>query len=665
MFSGNENWNLREDKHMKSHLKQFFLGPPIRKSDMRAEQLPKRTAFAVFASDALSSIGYAPGELLYQFSLAGVAAAGLSYLLPVSFAIIFAAGAVIILYRLVIAHYPHGGGTYTVAKEHLGELPSLITASALIIDYILTVSVSVTSGVAQAGAIIPFFNDYRVLACVIVIFGVAFVNLRGYRQSGNFFAVPLYGFLSAFSLLLVAGLVSWAKGSLPHAENLGTATASLASGVSIFLILRSFASGSSALTGIEAISNGVPVFREPSSKNARTTITILGVVIAVFLLGAGALTRAIGLIPQNPEILIPTLGGLVFPSVFPAIAAKAALALLAAAMSVILLIAANTSFTDLPRLSSILAKDKFLPRQFQNRGDRQVYSIGIITLAIMSSLLIYIFGGRVSPLIPLYGIGVFTTFSMLGWSMAAHVVKPRPGESDAAAPRDAKTLATGIITGTISAITLAVFLITKFTNGAFAVVIAIPLFIIGMRRIRKSYAKYELGLRLEEGKKYLPRAVSNTVIISIARIDRSALKAVNRAEDISGRKIAVHVAEDDVAEEEFRRRWDELNTGIPLAILRTEYNSLTSPILDFIETLVKEEDEKEIADPSYVHHIYVVLAEIVPDRAAEVFLHNQTAFFLYEELRSSPSVTPILVRYAPSKQPPIALRQNSRGDKTK
>ncbi len=625
---------------------------------MRTEQLPKRTAFAVFASDALSSIGYAPGELLYQFSLAGVAAAGLSYLLPVSFAILFSAGAIIILYRLVITHYPHGGGTYTVAKEHLGELPSLVTASALIIDYILTVSVSVTSGIAQAGAIIPFFNDHRVLVCIAVVFGVAFINLRGYRQSGNFFAIPLYGFLSAFSLLLIAGLVSWAKGSLPHVESIGTATASLASGVSIFLILRSFASGSSALTGIEAVSNGVPVFREPSSKNARITIAVLGVVIAAFLLGAGFLTRAIGLVPQNPEILIPTLGGLVFPSVFPAIIAKVALVLLAAAMSVILLIAANTSFAGLPRLASILAKDRFLPRQFQDRGDRQVYSIGIIALAVISSLLIYIFGGRVSPLIPFYGIGVFTTFSMLGWSMAAHVLKPRPDESDANAPRDAKTLATGLVTGMISAIILAVFLVTKFTQGAFAVVIIVPLFIIGMLRIRKSYAKYERGLRLEEGKKYLPRPTSNTVIIPVARIDRSILKAINRAEDIGGRKIAVHVAEDDVAEQEFRRRWENLGTGIPLTILRTEYNSLTGPILDFIDALVKEEDDKEIADPSYVHHIYVVLAEIVPDRAAEVFLHNQTAFFLYEELRSLPSVTPILVRYVPSKLPPIALRQN-------
>jgi amino acid transporter len=639
---------------MKIALKRLFLGHPIKRSEMHAEQLPKRTAFGVFASDALSSIGYAPGELLYQFSLAGAAALSLGYLLPVSFFIIATAWVVILLYRVVITHYPHGGGTYTVTKEHLGDIPSLITASALIIDYILTVSVSVTSGIAQAGTIFPFFDAHRVAVCVCVVACVALINLRGYRESGNIFSIPLYGFLSAFTLLLLAGLLSWLKGTLPHAGQFSTAALSVSGGVGIFLIMRSFASGCSALTGIEAISNGVPVFREPSAKNARTTIVVLGFIISVFLLGAGALTHAIGIVPQNPEILIPTLGSLVFGSVMPAALAKIALGFLATSMCVILLIAANTSFADLPRLSSILAKDGYLPRQFRNRGDRQVFSVGIIVLAVVSSLLIMVFRGQVSPLIPFYGIGVFTTFSMLGWSMVAHVLRPRPSESDAEAPRDAKTLLTGIAAGTVSTAVLGVFLVTKFAQGAFAVVIVVPLLIMLFRGIRKSYARYEEGLRLEPGKKFLRRKVTNTIVIAVGRIDKSTLKSVNRAQDIIGRKIAVHIAEEGYGDDEFRRQWEALDTDIPLVMLHTEYNSLTSPLIRYIREIRREENAKEMKDPSYIHHLYVVLGEIVPDSLAENILHNQMAFLLYEQLRSIPEITPILVRYSPSKLPPSA-----------
>ncbi|MDO8504263.1 MAG: amino acid permease, partial [Candidatus Liptonbacteria bacterium] len=345
---------------------------------------------------------------------------------------------------------------------------------------------------------------------------------------------------------------------------------------------------------------------------------------------------------------------------FPALIAKMALILLTSAMAVILLIAANTSFAGLPQLASILAKDRFLPKQFRNRGDRQVYSIGIIILAVISSLFIYIFDGRVSPLIPFYGIGVFTTFSMLGWSMVAHVIKPKPGESDAEAPRDKKTLAVGLIAGIISTVVLAIFLITKFTQGAFAVAIIVPLLVIGMRKIRANYARYEKGLRLEEGKKFRERHSSNTIIIPVGKIDRSTLKALNRAKDINGKKIAIHVAEDDVDESKLRDRWNKLETGIPITVLRTEFNSLSSPILSYIDSLIKSENDKELEDSSYIHHIYVVLTEIVPDRGSEILLHNQMAFFIYEQLRASPEVTPIIVRYVPSKLPASALHLNSK-----
>lgn len=644
---------------MKSGLKRLFLGPPIRKSDMHGEQLPKRTAFGVFASDALSSIGYAPGELLHQFTLAGLAAVSLGYLLPISFAIVLTAWVVIMLYRLIITHYPHGGGTYTVAKEHLGEIPALITAAALLVDYTLTVSVSVTSGVAQLGTVVPFFNAHRVAVCIVVIICVAYINLRGYRESGNFFAIPLYGFLSAFSLLLVAGLISWLMGTLPHAGQFSATAISLTGGVGIFLMMRAFASGCSALTGIEAVSNGIPVFREPSAKNARTTIVMLGVVIGAFLLGVGALTRAIGVVPENPEILIPTLGSIVFGSLFPSVLAKIAIVFLATAMCVILLIAANTSFAGLPRLSSILAKDGYLPRQFRNRGDRQVYSTGIITLVVASSLLIWFFGGRVSPLIPLYGIGVFTTFSMLGWSMVAHVARPNPAESDADAPRDKKTLVTGIAAGTISTVVLGIFLVTKFAQGAFIVVILMPILVLLFRKIRKSYARQEEGLRLDAEKAFKPRRASNTVIIAVARIDKATLKSINRAQDIVGRKIAVHVTEETEDDAEFRRRWESLGTGIPLVVLRTEYNSLTDPLIRYIENLLREENAKEMKDPAYIHHLYVVLGEVIPGSLTENILHNQTAFFLYEQLRAIPEITPILVRYAPSQPPPSAVWANN------
>lgn len=635
-------------------LKRFFLGPPIRKSEMNAEKLPKKTAFAVFASDALSSIAYAPGELMYQFVLAGVAITSLTFLLPLAGAISLTVIAVIILYRLVITHYPHGGGTYTVAKDHLGETASLIAAAALLIDYILTVSVSVVSGVAQIGAIFPPVDNYRAIIAIVVVVFIAFINLRGYRESGNFFAIPLYAFLSTFSLLLLAGLFAWVRGVLPHVESSAvTLAVPLLGSLGIFVTLRAFASGSTALTGIEAISNGVPVFKEPSPKNARTTLALLGGVIVAFLMGAALLTKAIGLVPQNPEVLIPTLGSLIFPVVLPALFAKIILGTLTIAITVILLIAANTAFVDLPRLSSLLARDGYLPRQFKNRGDRQVFSFGIIMLIVLACIPILVFNARVTPLIPLYGIGVFTTFSLLGWSMVRHALrKTIPGHEDTSGvSRSTSTLIIGLIAGIVTSVVLGVFLVTKFTHGAFVIVIIMPMLVLLMRRIHASYINYEKGLRLEEGRKFQVRRVTNTVIISLGNINRAALKVLNRAQDIEGRKIAVHVVEDDEQEENFRRQWEALGANMELIVLRTEYNSMTAPILDFIKRIKEEEDAKEVHDPLYIHHLYVVLGEIVPLTLWANLLHNQTAFFLYEQLRGIPEVTPILVRYVPNKIP--------------
>ncbi len=619
---------------------------------MYKEKLPKRTAFGVFGSDALSSIAYAPGELIHQFVLAGVAVASLSYLLPIAIVISVVVIVLITLYRFVIVYYPSGGGTYTVAKEHLGELSSLLAAVALILDYTLTVSVSVAAGVAQLGSIFGVFDTHRVLFSILVIGGIAIINLRGYREAGNFFAIPLYTFVGTFMFLLLAGLFSWFSGALPRIDPAPLATATLGGGVGMFLVLRAFASGSTALTGIEAISNGVPVFRDPSVKNARTTLAVLGAIIVVFLIGTSFLTRAIGLVPENPEILIPTLGKLIFPTILPDVLATFVIGILTVAMTTILLIAANTAFVGLPQLASLLGRDRFLPTQFQNRGDRQVYSIGIIILAIFASCILWIFGGRVSALIPLYGIGVFTTFSLLGWSMVRRVINSKAKtEKGRAAKGGLSMLLVGGISGIVTSVVLVVFILTKFLHGAFAVLIVIPLFILAMKLIRKSYMRYESGLVLEEGRKFHARPVTNTVIIALGRIDRAALKAINRAQDIAGRKIAVHVSEEEEKDEEFLRKWEELETGIPLVLLKTEYNSIVASLLDYIKKIKEKEDVKEAGDPSYIHHIYVVIAEVVPKAFFANFLHNQTAFFLYEELRAIPEITPILVRYIPEKVP--------------
>jgi hypothetical protein len=337
----------------------------------------------------------------------------------------------------------------------------------------------------------------------------------------------------------------------------------------------------------------------------------------------------------------------------PPFISKIALGALTIAITVILLIAANTAFVALPRLTSLLARDGFLPKQLKNRGDRQVYSIGVIALVVFASIPIWIFDAKVTPLIPLYGIGVFTTFSLLSWSIVRHAIrKPREDHADSSGiKRGMSTLVIGTVAGVTTSTVLLVFLITKFLHGAFAIVIVIPLLVLLMKSIRARYVHYENGLRLEEGRKFHIRNVTNTIILALGQIDRAALKAINRTQDIVGRKIAVHVAEDDDQEEKFRRQWENLETGIPLTILRTEYNSTTAPLFAYIKKLKDDEDMKEARDPSYIHHLYVVISEIIPITPFENLLHNQTAFFLYEELRAIPEVTPILVRYMPEKVP--------------
>ncbi len=615
---------------------------------MGHEKWPKKIALAVLASDALSSIAYAPGELMYQFVFVG-AIAGLAYSVPLAIAIAIVVGAVISLYREVIKHYPGGGGGYTVVKSNLGPFPSLVTASSLLMDYVLTVSVSVASGVAQLEEVAPMLKGHRVgISCLVIVF-IAYMNLRGYRESGRFFAVWTYGFIGIFSVLLISGLAASLTGTLPHVS-VAPSGSHIVGAVTLFLMLRAFASGATALTGIEAISNGVPIFREPQQNNARATLLTLGTIIVVFLIGSTVLVRAVGLIPENPETLIPQVGGVVFPALavmlpFPFMpwVANVLLVLLTSALAVILLIAANTAFTDLPMVCANLARDGYLPRQFRNRGDRQVFSTGILTLTVLSILPIYFFAGNVSALIPLYGIGVFLNFTLVAVSMIKHSLNRTP--------RNWYGFGVSIVAGVMSAIVLAVFVVTKFGQGGYIILLILPMVIVIMRKIKRNYDFYAKTLALQPEHRFTARPASNTIVIAIGGVNKTALKAYNRASDIKGRKIVLHVAYDEEDERRFHEEWRSLRTGVEPVVLRSEYNSATSPILDFVRNLQTEEDAKEAKDPSYVHHLYIVIAEMVPRAFFAHLLYNQTAFFLYNQLRAMPEVTPLLVRYVPEKIP--------------
>ena len=583
-----------------SILKRLIVGAPMPLAQARHERLSKTVALAVFSSDAMSSVAYATEEILLILVLAGTAAAHLT--VPIALAIAGLLVVVSVSYQQTIHAYPSGGGSYIVARANLGPTAGLVAAGALLIDYVLTVSVSVAAGVAALTSAVPWLLTHRVLLGVAFTAAIAYANLRGVRESGRVFAVPTYLFIVTFSALVGTGLVRWLTGTLPPAVAAPEAVAATQT-LTWFLVLRAFASGCTALTGVEAISNGVPAFKSPEARNAAITMGWMAAVLGTLFIGVSVLASALGITPLADETVVSQVARRLFGDGFPYY-------LVQGSTTLILVLAANTSFADFPRLNSLLARDRYAPRQFRTLGDRLVFSNGILILAGLAAALIVIFGGDTHALIPLYAVGVFISFTLSQAGMVRHwLTDGGAGWRWRLGVNGLGALVTGAVTVVIA--------VTKFTHGAWIVVFLIPLLVLGFRAIHRHYDTVAEELSLEHLVDEPP--VNNTVLVLVGDLHMGVVKALRYAQSLSPSPKAVYVELDPSATARLEERWSKGGCGVPLVVLASPYRSMLRPLLDYVGR-IRERDTNSV--------VTIVIPEFVPRRWWQHLLHNQTALLV-------------------------------------
>ncbi|HEY3249212.1 MAG TPA: APC family permease [bacterium] len=581
-------------------IKQFFIGPPLATSQLIHQRITKLKGLAVFSSDALSSTAYATEEILIVLVTAGAAALPLA--MPIAIAISAVLAIVAFSYYQTIHAYPTGGGAYIVAHDNLGMWPGLVAAAALLIDYVLTVSVSVAAGVAAITSAVPGLFAVRVALSLAAIVVIAVINLRGVRESATIFAIPTYAFIFSVGGLIALGLArTWGQTPVPPHIEPGGALAPLA----LFLILRAYSSGSAAMTGVEAISNGIPAFRQPESRNAGVTLIWMATILISLFLGLTFLAHQLGITPREHETVVSQIARQIFGG-------GAAYFTVQFTTAFILILAANTSFADFPRLSSILARDGFLPRQLANLGDRLVFANGIAVLALLSGFLVFLFHASTHALIPLYAVGVFLSFTL---SQAGMVKRwwTRRG------PGWTRNLLINGIGSVVTAIVLAVVVITKFARGAWIVMLLVPLNVWIMYRIHQHYEEVRAQLSLVGATPPDP-VRRHKVVVPIAGLHRGVLAALQYARSVSDDVVAVVVDIDPRRTEDIREKWERWGMGIPLVVLESPYRSVIDPLLQYLDDL-----EWEIG---FDQRITVVLPEFVPTRWWHFFLHGQAALLL-------------------------------------
>ena len=606
----------------------MLLGSPIPTARESHERLTKVKALAVFSSDALSSVAYATEEIMKVLVLVGV---GVLYLtLPISGVIVLLLAIVVVSYQQTIRAYPSGGGSYIVANDNLGMLAGLTAAGALLVDYVLTVSVSIASGVAQITSLVPEWLPYLVPISVAAVVLIMLGNLRGIRESGSIFAVPTYLFVGMMYLLIGYGLYRLFLGGGMVYEPPPSVRQPIGEAISLFVLMRAFAQGCTAMTGTEAISNGVPAFKPPESVNARQTLIAMGILLGTMFLGLSYLAVQINVLPADDETVISQIGRTVFGQGPLWVALQIATAL-------ILILAANTSYADFPRLSSILAKDRFLPRLFQFRGDRLAFTTGILALSVLSIALLVIFKGSLDALIPLYAIGVFTSFTLSQAGMVVHWRRLRDrGWERSAVINGLGAIATAIVTVVIA--------ITKFAEGAWLVILLIPMLIGLFWGIHRHYLRLELARRAETP--LLPEEIVVRTVVPIADTGIQARQALAFARAIAAddqHVVAVHVTDDVSSAEVLRREWEAWEPGVELIIVESPFRSLTGPLLAYIDALKDTHPQDTIT---------VVLPEFVPSRWWEHLLHNQTALRLKAALLFHPGVVVTNVPYHMARRQP-------------
>jgi amino acid transporter len=600
-------------------VKRLIVGAPIPSRLAHHERFSKITGLAVLSSDALSSVAYATEEILRVLTIGGLAA--LSLVTPIGAVIATVMVVVVFSYRQTIHAYPSGGGAYIVAKDNLGRTPSLIAAASLLIDYVLTVSVSIAAGVAAITSAMPQWQPHAVALCLGFVLLLMLGNLRGIRESGNLFAGPTYFFIVSILAMIAVGAVRYFTGTLqpvpPPAQPLPPGTTLLP----LFVLLTAFSNGCTALTGVEAVSNGVPAFRPPESRNAAATLVAMAVLAITMFIGITLLAHAYEIVPNDVETVVSqiaraTFGGRGWPYY----------AVQAATMA-ILVLAANTAYADFPRLASIMARDRFLPRQFMNQGDRLAFSNGILILSVLASVLLVVFEGDTHALIPLYMIGVFVSFTLSQAGMVIHWRRLRePGWRSSAVINGFGAIVTGIVLGIVA--------ITKAAEGAWIIIVMIPVLVTIFEVTRRHYDHVAAELTLR-GWQPEP-AGRHVVIVPIGGLQRAVVKALRYARTLSADVRAVFVELDPDATQAVRRQWHEWGGGVDLVILESPYRSLMEPLLEYI-------DELQQTEPSA--YVTVILPEFVPRRLWQHLLHNQHALLIKGALLFKPNVVVTSVPY--------------------
>jgi amino acid transporter len=608
--------------------KRLLVGRPLATAEQDHQRLPKVIALSTFSSDPISSTAYATEEILFVTAVGGSSLAlGLSKLIPMSIAVAVLLVIVVASYRQTLFAYPNGGGSYIVSRENLGEYPSLVAGASLLVDYVLTVAVSVSAGVAAIISLPAFRHlaGFRVMLCLVFVAVLTLGNLRGLKESGRLFATPTYIYVASLATLIIVGLLRsylGHVGTVPFDAQKFEGVRQAGGSLGLFLILRGFSSGAVALTGVEAISNGVPAFRRPESRNAAITMTVMGSLLGSLFVGVSVLAHRLQPYPSQAETVISQMGRVVFGPDNPVYV------VLQFATAAILVLAANTAYADFPRLSSIISRDGYLPRQFATRGDRLVFSNGILFLAAASAALIVAFGGLTNALIPLYAVGVFTSFTLSQAGMVRHHQRLREQGWR-------RGLVINAVGATATLVVLLIVSVTKFAVGAWLPIVVIPMIIVGFKSLKRHYARVGSALAVPPG--WHPPRMNHTLVVLVGSVHRGVLRALAYAESLGPNDVlAVSVIAEEEEQERLGEQWRQYGIDVALEFVYSPYRELTRPILNFLDG-IEHRCQSDV--------VTVLIPEFVVTRWGEQLVHNQSALFLKARLLFRPNTVVTSVPY--------------------
>ncbi|AZN39685.1 APC family permease [Paenibacillus albus] len=601
---------------MISRFKRFLIGRPMKSAELEGERLSKLKALAVLSSDALSSVAYGTEQILLVLIAAGFAAVW--YSIPISIAVLGLLLVLIISYRQTIYAYPKGGGAYIVAKDNLGVSTGLLAGGSLLVDYILTVAVSSSAGTDAITSAFPSLHDHRVFIALIMIVFLTIMNLRGIGESASVLAYPVYLFVIAVFILIIGGvfkvIVHGVHSDIPE---IGTAV----SNISLFMLLKAFSSGCSALTGVEAVSNAIPNFKKPEERNAAITLVMMGTILGAMFIGISLLAYWYGIVPNEKETVVSQIANATFGRgmIYYAIQAITAL---------ILFLAANTAYSAFPLLAFMLAKDKYMPNAFKVRGDRLGFSNGIIFLGVFSAVLVVVFHGDTENLIPLYAVGVFIPFTLSQLGMMVRWIKLKPAR-----------WGIGLCVNTIGMLTTLIitliFIFTKFSQ-IWMVFIFLPIVIMGFFKINRHYQNTADELRVNIDKEK-PAIKGSTIVVPVAGITQVVLQSISYAKSLTDNVVAVYVGFDEEEIERLERKWEEWDPGVRLIVLRSSYRSIIRPLVRFIETVEWKTQETD--------HITVLIPQFITKHWWHNILHNQSSLLLRAYLFTQKDVVIATVPY--------------------